>query len=368
MKKSRIWLALLLVPTCLLIWSCGDDNDTEKNYYYNDEQVTEYIYDTDSPALAQYFDTVREKALGLEDHTVYRPKDLYKFAPNSIPVVVWANGGCRNSNYSFTFISTAAASHGFIVIANGDPDSPTVYEDSTHSPQKQWDAMDWLESEEGQSQLLGRADLSKIAVAGQSCGGVETLVAAADSRVATVMAVNTGIFPVSDDGTCRLGFCPEELYNIHTPTLIVDGGEDDVAYPQARMNFEVIAEEVGIPVYLAEATHAGHTGLWMGSYDGNAESQMMTQGEWIYVNWLDFILNGNATAKAYFFDTNDGEEIEPWANPSEGVSAWYEPIWNEANIEDPAEENPAGIMGDGLPMWNYFYAGWEAFTDKLIEE
>ena len=104
MKKSRIWLALLLVPTCLLIWSCGDDNETEKNYYYNDEQVTEYIYDTDSPALAQYFDTVREKALGLEDHTVYRPKDLYKFAPNSIPVVVWANGGCRNSNYSFTFI------------------------------------------------------------------------------------------------------------------------------------------------------------------------------------------------------------------------------------------------------------------------
>jgi len=370
MKKRKFCLSLLLVPMCLMIWSCGDDKETTNDYYYyNDEQVTDYVYDSSQPALAQYFDTVREKSLGLEDHTVFRPKDLEKFAPNSIPVVLWANGGCRDSNYGFTFISQIAASHGFIVIANADPDSPTVYESSIKSPQKQWDALDWLESEEGLAQLKGRVDLSKIAVGGQSCGGLETLVAGADPRVATVMSVNSGFFSPDADGNCYGGWCPgDNLPNLHTPTLIVDGGEKDIAYAQARSNFEYVAANVGIPVYLAEHTHAEHTGLWYGLYDNNSESQMLTQGEWLYVNWLDYILNGNEVAKAYFFEPADGQEIEPWANPSEGVSAWYEPIWNENNIEDPTVKNPAGVMGNGLPIWNYFYAGWDDYADKLIEE
>lgn len=68
------------------------------------------------PAVDRYYDTVREEAAGLPTHTVYQPADLSRFRPNSLPIVVWANGSCRASNWGYISTLTVLASHGFVVV------------------------------------------------------------------------------------------------------------------------------------------------------------------------------------------------------------------------------------------------------------
>jgi dipeptidyl aminopeptidase/acylaminoacyl peptidase len=62
------------------------------------------------------------------------------------------------------------ASHGFLVVANGARTpgigTQTTYRDLLKS-------LDWLNTPAAQK--YGKLDLSKIAVAGQSCGGLEAV-------------------------------------------------------------------------------------------------------------------------------------------------------------------------------------------------
>jgi len=89
---------------------------------------------SDAPALEQFYPVAREAAKGLEEsHTVYRPLNLRRFAPRSIPVIVWANGACRNSNLGFMITLTTLANHGFVVIANGAHDAEVPF-DSCSGP------------------------------------------------------------------------------------------------------------------------------------------------------------------------------------------------------------------------------------------
>ena len=346
MKRSKFWLSLLMIPMCLLIWSCGDDKETTEvsnssNYYFQEESDSTPDYDPETAAILQSFATVREAANGLPEHTVYRPADLSKFEEGSIPVIVWANGACRPSNYGFVFISTMVSSHGFIVIANGAYDYPAISGGSV-DPQKQIDAMDWLESAEGLMQLKGRADINKIAVAGQSCGGNEALLAGADERTKTILAWNTGFFP--DDSGVSLAGERADLLDLHSPTIFINGGETDVAYNNSNANYEIAAGNDadypfdGIPVYYAEHTHAGHSGLLYGIYDGSGNTTLLTEAERLYVNWLDFTLNGNEEAEAYFFD-NGVSQIDQW-------EGWF-PLWS------PDVDN------ENADLWKTRYQNWE---------
>ena len=333
MKKSKFWLSLLMIPMCLLIWSCGDDKETNEvtnSYYFQEESDSTPSYDPESAAIVQSFATVREAANGLPEHTVYRPADLSKFEEGSIPVVVWANGACRPSNYGFVFISTMVASHGFIVIANGAYDYPAISGGSVDET-KQIAAMDWLETAEGLLQLKGRADIDKIAVAGQSCGGNEALLAGADDRTKTILAWNTGFFA---DGASTLSGTRDDLLDLHSPVIFINGGEDDVAYTNSNANYEIVAGNdedrpfEGLPVYYAEHTHAGHSGLLYGIYDGSGNTTLLTEAERLYVNWLDFTLNGNEQAEAYFFD-NGVAQIDQW-------EGWF-PLWSPDVDDDDAD-------------------------------
>jgi hypothetical protein len=139
--------------------------------------------------------------------------------------------------------------------------------------------------------------IPKIGVAGQSCGGLEALVAASDPRVGSLAAVNTGFFPTPTDGYGR-----ERLANIHVPTLVVNGGPTDVAYQNSIDNYNLI----NAPAYLASNSAAGHSGLWFGIRDGNGDVPMANQGATLLVNWFDFTLNGNSGAGQYFFGSNCG--------------------------------------------------------------
>jgi dienelactone hydrolase len=256
-----------------------------------------------APAMNRFYSIVREPALSLADHTVFMPADLDAFGPRTLPVVFWANGGCSPSNYGFTFLLTILASHGFVVIANGayyaEPGAGTV------TPSKLIAAMDWAQSSESRRQFDNRLDLNKVAVAGQSCGGLEALVAGADSRVKTVLALNTGFFPTPLNGYGR-----EQLANLHVPVLWVNGGPTDVAYQNSIDNYNILLSQHK-PVYLASNAHAGHSGLWFGIRDGVGNTAMLAQAEAITTNWLDYFLNGNSTAASYFFGSGCGLCVQP---------------------------------------------------------
>src|SRR5207244_1632963 len=98
---------------------------------------------------------------------------------------------CRRSNFGFMITLTSLANHGFVVIANGDFDAP-IDVTTNVMPQFLIDAINWAMSANNGSQFHNRLDVTKIGVAGQSCGGEEALVAAADPRVVSLAGLNTG--------------------------------------------------------------------------------------------------------------------------------------------------------------------------------
>src|SRR5262245_17903313 len=57
-------------------------------------------------------------AFGSPGHVVYRPSDLSPFpGKDTLPVVVWGNGGCAINSTRYGGFLTTIASHGFVVLA-----------------------------------------------------------------------------------------------------------------------------------------------------------------------------------------------------------------------------------------------------------
>ena len=57
-------------------------------------------------------------AFGSPGHVVYRPADLSPFpAKDTLPVMVWGNGGCAINSTRYAGFLTTIASHGFLVLA-----------------------------------------------------------------------------------------------------------------------------------------------------------------------------------------------------------------------------------------------------------
>ena len=54
----------------------------------------------------------------LPSHTIYAPKAAPKI---KMPVIVWGNGGCFSNGLMFEDFLTEVASHGYLILANGNP-------------------------------------------------------------------------------------------------------------------------------------------------------------------------------------------------------------------------------------------------------
>lgn len=255
-----------------------------------------------APAIETFHPVVREPAAHnghyATEYTLYRPADLDRIH-GRLPVVVMGNGACRHrTNLELLSASTLLAAHGFLVVAVGGVDE-TVRDDGAAAPEVITDGITWAERENRRhgSDLRNRIDTKRVAVAGHSCGGIEAMVAGADRRVRSVISMNSGFFA---DGT--LGYDRENLANLHSPVLFLDGGPDDVAYTNSTENFELVT----VPAVHATNPGAGHVGFWYGTRDGNPDYELMTEAVTVLVNWLDFTLNDNRTARAYFLGPDCG--------------------------------------------------------------
>ncbi|MEU4510898.1 hypothetical protein AB0G05_15505 [Nonomuraea wenchangensis] len=253
--------------------------------------------------------TVREAAAGLPGHTVYRPADLKSLPKGSLPVIVYGNGACATSNLEGITFLTGLASQGYIVVANGGVDEfavPNTPENTIAHPEALLAAAHWAtRSKQSGKQFDGRVDTTRVGVLGHSCGGVEALAAGTDPMIDAVAGFNTGYFTEPAFG----GYGRDRLADLHTPTLLVNGGPDDVAHQNSIDNYALL----DVPAALVSDTAAGHTGLIAGLE--------ATKGWQVAADWFDYVLRGDRAAGARFVGPDCGLCTEDgWKVESKGLS------------------------------------------------
>lgn len=263
-----------------------------------------------NPAGDDIYSTVREAAVGLDQFTIYRPADLSKFERDSIPVMLWANGGCDRTSVGVAGYLEHIASAGYIVVAVGGLiDIPNG---ETTDPDVLISALDWVtESKEAPKQLGRKANTDKIAVMGRSCGGLQALHAGVDKRVKSVAALNSGYIGTQP----RNGFDPANLAGLSVPTLWGNGGPTDQAYENSIRDFQ----NSPVPSVLVEASVGGHGAMTFGLQNGTFEVEAFWTGVQVAVNWLDFTLNGDSEAGRYLIGPDCGVCAVPdWTAQSKG--------------------------------------------------
>lgn len=255
---------------------------------------------------------------GLATHTIYRPKDL---GTGKHPVLVWGEGGCAKNGLMFTEFLSEIASYGFVIIADGPPGAPGAGAGGPNGPAGAGgpppgaprpagapgaagapprggpgpmslapdgtaliQGLNWLEAESKRagSRFQNKVDVARVAAMGMSCGGLMSYGASADPRIATVGIWNSGL--IQPD---------QKIYDgLHSSVILVTGGESDVAYPNAKRDFETMPAKV--PVFYGVYPSVGHGGTY-NEDNGGAFGKAA-------VAWLKWQLQGDqgSTGRGFF--------------------------------------------------------------------
>src|SRR4051812_11788930 len=101
---------------------------------------------------------------------VFRPETLDAFPKkDTLPVMVWGNGGCAIDSTRYSGFLTTIASHGFLVMGTLPQEGGGRQQANADSLRA---AIDWADKENSRadSPLKGKIAVDKVAVMGQSCG------------------------------------------------------------------------------------------------------------------------------------------------------------------------------------------------------
>lgn len=210
----------------------------------------------------------------IPDYTIYRPKTLGGIKH---PIVAWANGGCMKDGLFFGVFLREIAAFGYVVIADGRPGGggPSTGAGAlTTDGTALIKAIDLItgQNEVSCSKYYQKLDVSKVAVMGQSCGGLMAIGAGKDPRVSTVVMLNSGMFQ-RDQAVYKA---------LHSPVAIFNGGPLDIAYAQGVEDFKAINH---VPVVFVNQPSTGHGGTYWDPNGGDSAK--------ITVAWLNWHLRGD---------------------------------------------------------------------------
>ena len=256
----------------------------------------------------------------LATHTAYHPTDLGAFGPSKLlPIVSWGNGACVRNGSAFAEFLTQIASHGYLAIAIGAKNPPPGTGSALPPTEARpiddhmlLDAVDWAarQNADRSSPLYRKIDVSKVAVMGQSCGGLQALAVSPDPRVTTSVIMNSGVLPATGPvrGATLSNATKDTLTRLHAPIAYVIGGPTDIAYPNAEDDF---ARITAVPVFKANL-NVGHGGTYR-----------QPGGGWfgeVAVRWLDWQLKGSADAGRWFAGSDCRLCTEPvWSVQKKGM-------------------------------------------------
>ena len=219
-------------------------------------------------------------AFGSPGHVVYHPADLSSFpAKDTLPVMVWGNGGCAINSTRYAGFLPTIASHGFVVLATAaEPGTAAGTRATADNLRK---AIAWAETENKRdgSPLKGKIALDRLAVMGQSCGGFMSIELGGDPRVDTSGVFNSG---AQGENVARLAA-------LHGPVLLINGHERDFLMASSKATYDAIEK---LPAFYGARHGAGHT----------ATVDHPGGGEWANVasNWLRWQLKGDKQAAKMF--------------------------------------------------------------------
>jgi hypothetical protein len=256
----------------------------------------------------------------LATHTIYRPANL---GGPKHGVLVWGEGGCAKNGLTFPKFLSEIASYGFVIVADGPPvenagrggapaGGPPAGARAGGGPgggapgggapgpgrggaamtdgSALTAAIDWIakESNDRSSRFYQKVDAGRVAVMGMSCGGLMSYGASADPRVATVGIWNSGLIQ------------PDEkiFAGLHSPVIIVTGGESDIAYANGKRDFETLPAK--IPVFYGVYPSVGHGGTYNEDNGGAFGVAAVAWLKWQLLN------DTSVKGKGYFVGANCG--------------------------------------------------------------
>ena len=257
----------------------------------------------DEGGLGKYPSVVTEDA-AFKGYTIYRPADIQQaIAQGPLPLVVFGNGGCMNTSVYFERFLSEIASFGYVVIAVG-PYHETIEEAQADEDAAEWtdyhlltDAMDLMQKavKDEKSIFYKAVDMNKVAVMGQSCGGLQALAVSGDTRVKTTICLNSGVITPTEEQIQRnlnLVIDKSALNKLHAPILYLVGGRTDTAYENAMDDFLRIDNVFAV----IASDQSGHMGTYAEEF-GGAYGQ-------IALRWLEWHLHEEEWAESVFI----GEE------------------------------------------------------------
>jgi|SRR5579871_6388919 len=245
------------------------------------------------------YKVVSEAAFDSPGHHVYRPESLDAFPKkDTLPVMVWGNGGCAIDSTRYGGFLTTIASHGFLVL--GTVPQEGKRQETADDVRA---AIDWAakENDRSGSPLKGKIALDKVAVMGQSCGGFLAIVLGADPRVKTIGVFNSGVQTPpagqAQGNGGRGGASPQPtadaLAKVHGPVLLINGGEPDFMMATSAATFDLVNN---VPAFYGARHNAGHTATVF--HPGGGEFANVAS------NWLLWTFKGDKKAGAMFAGKN----------------------------------------------------------------
>jgi hypothetical protein len=235
------------------------------------------------------YDVMAEPAFESPRHVVYRPEDLRAFPyEDSLPVLIWGNGGCAMNSSGYRGFLTTVASHGFVAVATAVVEGEATRRANVADLKQ---GLDWImaENERPESPLRGKISTDRVAVMGTSCGGFMSIELGSDPRVDTIGVFNSGVQDAARDDRSPQAPTPEALAGLHGPVLLVNGHTRDFLMDESQDTFELLNH---VPSFYGARHNAGHTATIF--HPGG--------GEWgnVAVQWLKFVLKTDEEAAKTF--------------------------------------------------------------------